>query len=240
MPGTSRGRNGLNVFAVRGLLKSIKRDGQDDGDRSRRVLLDNDCRDHSMECMMALRSFLCISPSSTSGSLACLGCTSQFFIGHREASNGAHGLTQFGKRDTNLRIDGEDALQDLVAGVRYWQDVWQELWILDECAEGIVIGRGLPPRIAAAGEIDENDAQSPDIVLASGIGANAFEDAAIAFYGIVSEVVDYFEELTTNQDSCSRSFRTQSLWRRDRWSQARSRTTGPCRRSSHTRYLPDS
>jgi len=73
--------------------------------------------------------------------------------------------------------------------VRHREDIGQELWIFDKCTECVIVGRGLFPRITTAGEVDKNNPQSPNIVLASGIRTHTFEDAAVALYKDAGEYV---------------------------------------------------
>lgn len=71
---------------------------------------------------------------------------------------------EVGDRDPARGIAFEDAPQDAVQVWGQGQNGAEESGVLEVGAEGGVLDRGALPWIAAAGQVDQNDAQAPDIV----------------------------------------------------------------------------
>ena len=64
-----------------------------------------------------------------------------------------------------IRVNGEDSGKDGEALLRHGEDAAEVIRIGEEGVEGFVGGRGEAPRIPAADEIDENDAERPNVAL---------------------------------------------------------------------------
>lgn len=79
-------------------------------------------------------------------------------------------------------VQGEDALEEVIALGGDRQDAGEEIVVFEVRSEGLVGRMGLLPRISAACEVDENDAERPDVVLKGGIRLVALEETALALY----------------------------------------------------------
>lgn len=87
------------------------------------------------------------------------------------------------------------------------EDRAKEVGVGEVGAEGLVRGTGLLPRVAAAGEVDEDDAERPDVVVRGRVGPEPLEEAALAFCS--SSLTGSSEEERakggrTHLDSCRR------------------------------------
>ncbi len=71
---------------------------------------------------------------------------------------------QLGERDALVRVGREDAGQRVVQFIRHGQDGLEEVPAARVGAVGRVLGRRLLPRVAPAGQVDEDHAQAPDVV----------------------------------------------------------------------------
>lgn len=92
-------------------------------------------------------------------------------------------IPKFGKFDSSRRVGIEDPPQNGIQLVRDGKNGPQEVGVLHESAEGRVLQGGLLPRVAATGQVDEDDAQRPYVIgcrlvgcVSLGIGLLAFCD----------------------------------------------------------------
>lgn len=72
--------------------------------------------------------------------------------------------------------------------IRDGQDRPEEVGVAEVGAEGLVGRARLLPGIPAAGEVDENDAEGPDVVVQGRVGAQALKEAALAFCATRTEI----------------------------------------------------
>lgn len=102
-------------------------------------------------------------------------------LGHDERLD-AHDLAaKLGERDADGRVESEDALEDSVRVLRNREDRAEEVGVAEVGAEGLVGRASLLPRVASACEVDENDAERPDVVVGSRVRSETLEETALAF-----------------------------------------------------------
>lgn len=106
----------------------------------------------------------------------------EFILAHDEGLDAEDLATEFLERDAHGRVESEDALEDAVGVVGDGEDRAKEVGVAEVGAEGLVGGAGLLPRVATAGEVDEDDAERPDVVVRGGVGGEALEETTLAFY----------------------------------------------------------
>lgn len=83
---------------------------------------------------------------------------------NREARARKDALLQLRQSNALVRVDGEDAGQDVVQLVRQRQNGLEEARVAGIGAVRRVLDGGLLPRVTAAGQVDQDDAEAPDIV----------------------------------------------------------------------------
>lgn len=88
----------------------------------------------------------------------------EFLLGHGEGFDFRDGLAKFGKGDPILRIDAEDPLEEFVGLNRDREDFAKEVVVGDVGAERLVGKSSLLPGIPPTCEVDEDDAEGPDVV----------------------------------------------------------------------------
>ena len=76
---------------------------------------------------------------------------------------------ELGKRDALVGIAVEGAAKNLVEVVGDWKDSLEEARVTSEGGKGGVVHGCTFPRVTSAGEIDEDDAQRPDVVGSRGV-----------------------------------------------------------------------
>lgn len=106
--------------------------------------------------------------------------------GLREPGTSEDGIPQLRDSDPGVGVGVEYSPQDGIKLVGDGQDGAEKVGVLHEGAEGRVLKRGLFPWVAAAGEVDQNDAQGPDVVGGRLVGSVGLGVWLLAFCGAVS------------------------------------------------------
>ena len=105
----------------------------------------------------------------------------ELVVGHGECVDGEDLSPEFPQCGPVTGLEGEEALQDTVGGGGDGEDGPEKVWVVDESAESLVRGTSLSPWVAATSEIDEDDAESPDIVSLSIVVLETLEQTALTF-----------------------------------------------------------
>ena len=90
-------------------------------------------------------------------------------------------MPQFRERDASGGIEVEDALEKVIAGGRDGENGPEEIGVVEVGFKGFVGGAGLFPRVATTGEVDEDDAEGPDVVVKGGVVTQPLEETALTF-----------------------------------------------------------
>jgi hypothetical protein len=150
----------------------------------------------------------------------------ELILRHNEGLDGENLAAEVGKGNASEGVESEDALEDAVGVVGDGEDGTEEVGVAEVGAESLVGGAGLLPGVAAASEVDEDDAERPDIVVRGGVGVEALEETALTLCGkkkVRKGRRKKDEKTTTNRDSCRKCYRIQSRSSYARPSQDRSR-----------------
>jgi len=93
----------------------------------------------------------------------------QFLFGHGETGHTQDEIPQLDKTDAFEGVEGEYLVEDVEAFFGDGEDTTEEVGIFEEGVEGFIGGRGYPPGIPTANEVDEDHTEGPDVALLSGI-----------------------------------------------------------------------
>ena len=107
-------------------------------------------------------------------------CRPQLFVRHRERLDSDDLPPQLLEGHAIAWVEREEALEDPVGGMGDGQNGAEELGVVDVGAERLVGRTGLPPWVPAAGKVDEDDTEGPDVVLLGVVRLQALEEAALA------------------------------------------------------------
>ena len=102
-------------------------------------------------------------------------------LGGREGRAVEDHLSDLGDGGSLSRVEIKDVPENGVKLQGNGKDGPQELRVLHESPEGAVLGRSTLPRVASAGEVDENDSKAPDVVGCRSIAGVSLRRCCLTF-----------------------------------------------------------
>jgi hypothetical protein len=108
-----------------------------------------------------------------------LGSKHKLLLIHRPPLHSHHHLLQLSDPRPLLLVGMERSLEDVVCLRRDVEDGREEVGVFEEGGKGRVSGDGFFPGVPAGDEVDEDDAESPDVVRGGSVGGDGVEDTAV-------------------------------------------------------------